>query len=54
MTHLLARPEWRGVGNSDKANNMYQLNLGLKSHAGLILGGGKSTDTVSLSTASAV
>lgn len=51
MAILKARPEWRGTGNDDNAINFYQLNLGLKSHAGLILGGGTSGDPVTTSDA---
>ncbi len=51
MAILKARPEWRGTGNDDNAINFYQLNLGFKSHAGVILGGGTSADPVTTATA---
>jgi len=52
MANLKVRPGWRGTGNNDNAVNFYQVNLGKKSHAGLILGGGTSTDPILSSTAS--
>lgn len=52
MANLRVRPNWRGTGNNDNAVNFYQVNLGKKSHAGLILGGGTSSDPVVSSTAS--
>ena len=51
MADLKARMEWRGTGNTDSANNFYQVNLGLKSHAGLILGSGTSADLTTTATA---
>jgi len=51
MANFRARPEWRGTGNDNSAINFYQLNLGLKSHAGAILGGGTSSDPVTTATA---
>jgi hypothetical protein len=52
MANLKARPNWRGTGNTENAVNFYQVNLGLKSHAGKILGGGTSSDPVISTTAS--
>jgi hypothetical protein len=52
MANLKARPNWRGTGNNNNAINFYQLNLGLKSHAGKVLGGGESSDPVLSATAS--
>jgi hypothetical protein len=52
MANLLCRPNWRGTGNNNSAVNFYQVNLGKKSHAGKILGGGTSSDEVLSSTAS--
>ena len=52
MANLLCRPNWRGTGNNNSAVNFYQVNLGKKSHAGKILGGGVSGDEVLSSTAS--
>ncbi len=52
MANLLCRPNWRGTGNNNNAVNFYQVNLGKKSHAGKILGGGISGDEVLSSTAS--
>lgn len=52
MANLACRPNWRGTGNNDSAVNFYQVNLGKKSHAGKILGGGTSSDAVTSSTAS--
>lgn len=52
MANLKVRPNWRGTGNNDNAVNFYQLNLGKKSHAGKILGGGESSDQVLSATAS--
>lgn len=52
MANLLCRPGWRGTGNSNNAVNFYQVNLGKKTHAGKILGGGTSADPVVSSTAS--
>lgn len=52
MANLLCRPNWRGTGNNNNAVNFYQVNLGKKSHAGKILGGGTSADAVLSSTAS--
>ena len=51
MADLKARPTWRGTGNTDNANNFEQVNLGLKSHAGAMLGGGTSADPVTTATA---
>jgi len=52
MANLKVRPGWRGTGNNDNAVNFYQVNLGKKSHAGKIIGGGTSSDPVLSSTAS--
>jgi len=52
MANLAVRPNWRGTGNNNNAVNFYQVNLGKKSHAGKILGGGTSADPVLSSTAS--
>ncbi len=46
MANLLCRPNWRGTGNNNNAVNFYQVNLGKKSHAGKVLGGGTSDDPV--------
>jgi hypothetical protein len=46
MANLAVRPNWRGTGNNNSAVNFYQVNLGKKSNAGLILGGGTSADPV--------
>ncbi|MCK9431596.1 MAG: hypothetical protein M0R00_01395 [Candidatus Omnitrophica bacterium] len=52
MANLACRPGWRGTGNNNNAVNFYQVNLGKKTHAGKILGGGTSGDEVLSSTAS--
>ena len=44
MADLKARPTWRGTRNTDNANNFEQVNLGLKSHAGAMLGGEKRSN----------
>jgi hypothetical protein len=51
MANLKVRPNWRGTGSNDNAVNFYQVNLGKKSHAGLLLGGGTSADPVTTSVA---
>ncbi len=51
MADLKGTPTGRGR-TYDNAKQYYMLSLGLKSHAGLILGGGTSTDPVSTSVAS--
>lgn len=52
MADLQVRPNWRGTGNNNNAVNFYQVNLGKKSHAGKVLGGGTSADPFTSSTAS--
>jgi len=51
MATLHGWPTWRGR-TYQKAPQGFMLSLGLKSHAGLILGGGTSSDRVSTSVAS--
>jgi hypothetical protein len=53
MANLASRPNWRGRVANNNGNNFYQVNLGLKTHAGVILGGGTSADPVLSATASA-
>ena len=52
MANLMVRPNWRGTGNNNSAVNFYQVNLGKKTHAGKVLGGGTSADPVLSTTAS--
>lgn len=51
MADLKGWPSWRGT-TYEAAPQSFMLSLGLKSHAGLILGGGTSGDEVTSSTAS--